>query len=208
MTDVDICNIALAYLGDEATVASINPPEGSAQADHCARFYPLAKRELLESFPWSFALRSETLAKYEVPKEAKYFDYAMPADCARLVDVRAEEYQPVTNRWRHVQFLTLSTGTRRFIRTMQPVAYAVFISTETAESDFSGAFAEALAWLLASKLAGALHGGQGGAEMARNCLVQAQLKADIAKLQDANQTNDQPLFHCGLTGFYQETRYE
>ena len=34
-SDVQICNIALAHLGDTATVASINPPEGSAQAEHC-----------------------------------------------------------------------------------------------------------------------------------------------------------------------------
>ena len=29
---VDICNIALSRLGDRATVTSIDPPEGSAQA--------------------------------------------------------------------------------------------------------------------------------------------------------------------------------
>ena len=42
-SDVDVCNLALAHLGDEATVASISPPEGSAQAGHCARFYPMAR---------------------------------------------------------------------------------------------------------------------------------------------------------------------
>ena len=31
-SEVDICNLALAHLGDAATVSSINPPEGSIQA--------------------------------------------------------------------------------------------------------------------------------------------------------------------------------
>ena len=39
----DICNMALGHLGDSATVASIDPPEGSAQAEHCARFYPMVR---------------------------------------------------------------------------------------------------------------------------------------------------------------------
>ena len=48
---VDICNQALSHLGDSATVASIDPPEGSAQAEHCARFYPAALAALLEMHP-------------------------------------------------------------------------------------------------------------------------------------------------------------
>ena len=47
-SEVDICNLALGHLGDNATVASLNPPEGSVQAQHCARFYPIARDALLE----------------------------------------------------------------------------------------------------------------------------------------------------------------
>lgn len=59
---VDICNLALARLGDSATVASIDPPEGSAQSEHCARFYPLARRQIFEAHNWSFLIRREKLA--------------------------------------------------------------------------------------------------------------------------------------------------
>ena len=48
---VTICNLALAHLGDSATVSSIDPPEGSAPAEHCARFYPVALGLLLEAHP-------------------------------------------------------------------------------------------------------------------------------------------------------------
>ena len=56
-TEVDICNMALSFLGDRATVTSINPPEGSAQAEHCARFYPMALNEMLAQARWSFATK-------------------------------------------------------------------------------------------------------------------------------------------------------
>ena len=59
---IDICNLALSHLGDTATVASIDPPEGSAQAEHCSRFYPVARDAMLELFNWKFATRRATLA--------------------------------------------------------------------------------------------------------------------------------------------------
>ena len=60
---VDICNLALAHLGDTATVASIDPPEGSAQSEHCARFYPIARDSLLEMHAWNFSMRRINLAQ-------------------------------------------------------------------------------------------------------------------------------------------------
>ena len=62
-SEVDICNLALAHLGDSATVASINPPEGSAQAEMCQRFYPIARDSLLEMHNWGFATRRKALAQ-------------------------------------------------------------------------------------------------------------------------------------------------
>ena len=56
-TEIDICNLALAHLGDDATIASIKPPEGSAQAEHAARYYPIARNSLLESHTWNFAAK-------------------------------------------------------------------------------------------------------------------------------------------------------
>ena len=52
---VDICNLALAHIGDDATVSSIDPPEGSAQAEHCKRFYAIARDTMLQMHNWNFA---------------------------------------------------------------------------------------------------------------------------------------------------------
>jgi hypothetical protein len=61
-SEVDICNLALGHIGDSATVSSINPPEGSAQAEHCSRFYPIARDSLLEMHNWGFATKRTNLA--------------------------------------------------------------------------------------------------------------------------------------------------
>ena len=60
-TEVDICNLALAHLGDDATIASIKPPEGSAQAEKAARFYPIARDTLLDMHTWNFAMKRATI---------------------------------------------------------------------------------------------------------------------------------------------------
>lgn len=74
-------------LGDEASVASIDPPEGSAQADHCARWYPIARDQVLEAHEWSFALRRIDLAQVAMPYTQWAYAYALPDDCLKLFAV-------------------------------------------------------------------------------------------------------------------------
>lgn len=83
---VDICNIALAHLGDAGNVASIDPPEASTQARYCARFYPLARDEVLESHTWRFNTRRKALNSVILPATVEgewAYAYALPADCLR-----------------------------------------------------------------------------------------------------------------------------
>ncbi|WP_347989918.1 hypothetical protein [Methylomonas sp. AM2-LC] len=55
-TQINICNLALAKLGDVANISSLT--DGSMQAVYCALFYPQALSVLLQRYAWSFALRS------------------------------------------------------------------------------------------------------------------------------------------------------
>lgn len=87
MSEVTICNLALSHLGDTATVASIKPPEGSPQAQFCARYYYVARNALLEMAPWGFATRRSVLAELQLGE----------ADC----DLRGP--------WRHVYALPSGT---------------------------------------------------------------------------------------------------
>ena len=85
---VTICNLALSHLGDTATVASIQPPEGSVQAEHCARFYPQALRSLLALHHWGFATRYEPLQRVDREGDARFaYVFALPAEALEMVAV-------------------------------------------------------------------------------------------------------------------------
>src|SRR5512135_2814386 len=86
-SDVDICNLALAQLGDAAAVQSINPPDQSAQAAHCARFYPVARDALLEMHTWGFATLRVALAQVSNPFPQWQYAYAAPSDAINYLEV-------------------------------------------------------------------------------------------------------------------------
>ena len=151
-SEVDICNLALARLGDNATVASIDPPEGSAQAEHCARFYAIARDSLLEMHAWKFATRRVQLAKLTVPSWDWSFAYAEPTGALKLLGVLSatasndDETQPYEAE--------SDANGAAIILTNQEDASLRFVARVTDTTKFSPLFVDALAWLLASYLAG------------------------------------------------------
>lgn len=182
---VDICNLALARLGDDATVASVEPPEGSAQAEHCARFYPIARDSLLEMHDWKFATRRVPLALLVETSSPWAYAYVQPANTIRIVsvlpptagsDVETEPYE----------METVADGTV-VVLTNVPNAVARYTVRVTDPTRFSPLFTDALATLLASYLAGPVLKGDAGKAEARAQLQHFQLQLGAAKVSDANQ---------------------
>ena len=86
-SDVDVCNTGLGYLGARAQISSISPPDGSVEAGYCARFYPIARREMIEAHPWAFATTRVALAAVANPSTVWAYAYALPADCIKPLRV-------------------------------------------------------------------------------------------------------------------------
>lgn len=82
-SDVDICNMALSHIGSDAVVSSIFPADGSVEAGHCARFYPIALGMLLEHHSWSFAKTRVLLAEVDNPSTTWSFAYGLPGNCLK-----------------------------------------------------------------------------------------------------------------------------
>lgn len=189
-SEVDICNLALARLGDNATVASIDPPEGSAQAEHCARFYAVARDSLLEMHAWKFATRRVQLAKLTVSSWDWSSAYAEPTGALKLLGVLSanssndEETQPYEAE--------SDANGAAIILTNQEDASLRFVARVTDTTKFSPLFVDALAWLLASYLAGPVLKGDAGAAMAKACLQSFMLAFSNAKVSDANQRKVRP----------------
>lgn len=184
---VEICNMALARLGDEATVASIKPPEGSAQAGHCAAFYPLARNTLLESHAWSFATERVHLAQlWNNPGWTEY-RYSIPSTSLRVLGVFPSSddlrYWPYEKAFE----VERSGDGSVVISTNVESAWARVIMAVPDPMKFPPQFVDALAWLLASYLAGPVLKGNTGAQAAQSMYKIHAAVAERARFADSNQ---------------------
>src|SRR5574343_1420487 len=90
-SEVDICNLALAHLGNVANVASINPPEQSVEASLCAIYYPAARDALLEMQPWGFATKRVALAQITESWPEWDYAYLQPADAVNIIAILSND---------------------------------------------------------------------------------------------------------------------
>ena len=187
-TEVDICNLALAHLGDDATIASLNPPEGSAQAEKAARFYPIARNTLLEMHTWNFASKRGNLALTTNSLEQWDYAYVAPADMMNPVAVISPTAQNdyatrmsagdtpgnltanfaptiVAGQYKPQKFAIEGN----LIYTNQENAMLRYQAFVTDPSLFSPLFVITLSWHLASMLAGPVIKGDQGAAEAKRC---------------------------------------
>lgn len=205
-SEVDICNLALGHLGDNATVASLDPPEGSAQAEHCARFYPLARDALLEMHDWNFATRRATLAEVTMDWTQWQYAYVQPADCLKVIAVHyptsTDDYsQPLVTPATLENVPELGQGIytpqpfvcetddegRNLIYTNVEDAIVRYIALVSDTTKFSPLFTIALTWHLAAMLAGPIIKGEAGRAEALRCQQMANGYLSRAMGSDSRQ---------------------
>lgn len=82
---VDICNLALANLGQEKIVAL---DDNTKKARLCNQFYPLLRNEVLREHPWNSATARISLAPLSTTPAFYFgFEYQQPADCLRVMQL-------------------------------------------------------------------------------------------------------------------------
>ena len=213
-SEVDICNVSLAHLGDTATVASLYPPEGSAQAEHCARFYPIARDTLLEMHAWSFATRRVVLPLLNVTIPTWRYVYQMPNDVINVMAVipydANDDYSnnmsypsqygynpeiiPAAGTYvpQNFSIETLTNGTQ-VLCTNQENAVLRYTAKVTDSTQFSPLFTISLTWLLSSMLAGPIIKGDMGAAEGKRCYQMFQGHFMEATQSDAVQRQIKPM---------------
>lgn len=182
---IDICNLALSRLGDSATVASIDPPEGSQQAEYCAQFYPIARDSLLEMHEWKFATRRASLALRDLPAWNWQYVYAVPTQCIKIISV-LPEHASIYDKSQNYDAETGPDG-NVIIYTNLAQASLRYLVRVTDTGRFSPLFVDALGWLLASHLAGPIYKGTEGARMAQAAYSGFRAVLSQAVVSDANQ---------------------
>lgn len=84
-SDVDIVNSALTKLG-EARITSLS--DNVKQAREMNAIYELRRDNLLRAYNWSFAMERTSLsASSDAPAWGYSYEYVLPADCVRVVQV-------------------------------------------------------------------------------------------------------------------------
>lgn len=189
-SEVEICNLALAHLGDEATVASIDPPEGSAQAEHCARFYPIARDALLEMHDWKFTTRRVTLAELDVESWNWAHAYAQPAGALRLLAVLPADAAPDAEG-HEFDTENKEDGTGLILTNLEDATLR-FTARVTDTTKFPPLVVDALARLLASYLAGPVLKGDVGKAEAKAQFAAFRTVLSQAMVSDANQRMVKP----------------
>lgn len=211
---VVISNLALARLGDEATVSGIEPPEGSDQAEHCALFFPIARRSLLEMYPWDFATQSLDLEQKSTTVRGWAYSYAKPANCIKVHAVLppgagddyslsgasrgviqsadgtiTTPYASGYNLYTPQPFkLETNYATKaQIILTNQAQAQAICTFDVEDTDAFSPLFDDTLAWLLASYIAGPIYKGKSGVEMSQFMLKSFLSFYGMATTSNASQ---------------------
>lgn len=149
---IDICNMALAHLGETPNLSSIDPPEGSAHAESCARFYPIARDVALEAINWPFAMTRVLVAELAPtnPASGWLFAYALPAGYVKAVGV----VQPGVMDDEQDSSLFIVEGQALYTNAEQ--ATLIYLQRMTDTTKWSASFGVAVSWLLASYLAGAV----------------------------------------------------
>ncbi len=205
--------MALSFLGDEATVVGITPPEGSAQAEHCQQFFPVARRAVLEMHAWGFATRGVTLTLQSETIRGWRQAYAEPSKCLKVLAVlppnAADDYSvagvnqgvvqstdgtifslpPGYNRYTPQAFrreVSHTTGVK-LILTNQEEAHAICLFDVEDTDLFTPLFDIACAKFLASLLAGPIYKGKTGSDMSERMLKHFQVFFSLAVESDAGQ---------------------
>ena len=196
-SEVDICNTALGHIGKDDQVSSISPPDGSTAAGYCARFYPIARREMLEIMKPEFAQKRRSLVEVTNPSQTWGYAYQYPSDCMKPVRIlTAGQFATVFNAPEAypggVTALWNEEATAHFKREGQmllahePDAVLLYVTDIVNPNIFTPTFVSALGFLLASYLSGPIIR---GAEGAKSSQSYRQLALQMAGSSAASQAN-------------------
>jgi hypothetical protein len=201
-SDVVICNLALSHIGADAVLSSINPPDGSVEAGYCARYYPVARQELIEMHAWGFAKTRVALAALSVNPSATWtYAYEAPSDMIQSQRILttstldAYGFFPFGGLLRADEVALFSErGSANFdiedgvVLTHEPDAVLLYTHDVIDTSKFTAGFTSALSFLVASYLAGPLIKGAEGTNAALKMRQVAERKAAQAAANDANSS--------------------
>lgn len=180
-TQVQICNLALAHLGQTGTTIANLVTDKGLTATQCRIHYDVAREFVLADHDWNFAEKVVYLADIGNPPQHWAYRYDYPSDCLKFRHINGDARTGRRPPFR----VMLTEGGQRCIVTDRRQAEGVYTADITNTTVFSPGFVEAFSWYLAAALAPALTGDVKKQEMA---LRVYQSFVGAAQRQDAQES--------------------
>ena len=173
-SDIDICNLALSHIGDSALVTSITGADNSIQATHCARFYPLARDQVLERHPWKFSIKHADLVAASVTLPDSWaYAYLLPDNCLAILNILNEDttygttYPVTPSGPMRVPFSVEVVGTTQVLFSNQSTVTLQYVEKNTDTTKYPASMVYTISLLLATYLAGPIIKGKAAIQMAQ-----------------------------------------
>lgn len=188
MNGVEVCNLALGYIGQGASrpIESITGSDTSEAARACVRLFQPSLDQMLRAWRWGFAMKAASLAMpagVEIP--GYRYAYTYPTDCLFLHGLCDESTDPTRDPSTLVPFKRFGL----YIASDLPDAWALYTVRLADTSTADPLFNEALAWHLAEKLAIHL---KADPRMAQYAGERARVALSIAQSAAANEAGHDP----------------
>lgn len=179
---VSVYNMALGWLGgDQLPTSEAAWDDSDPIGRLCKNLFPEVLRQCLEAHEWSFAAKSETLArKPEAAREGWMYRCALPSDCLRPLRLEGCGL-PLTGPAFIIEGIDILCN-------VDP-ARMLYIGHVQDPKRWPPTFTSALSWGLASILATANNNDQ---RVQQNCLQRHQMALEEAWALDQQTQNEPP----------------
>lgn len=202
-SEISICNMALSRIKISQRITSFN--DKSEAAVNCGLWYPNCRDSLIKSAPWDFARTSVALAVDPVTTFPGWkYAYQFPSNCLQAMAVmgstgmRVGSISWATWFWPGLytnygvpkipfQVIQNASGTGKTIVTDITNAYLYYIAQVTLATMFDQLFVDALAWDIASEIAGPMRADAQWSKLATQMAKSSWLDALEQMMQQMQQ---------------------
>jgi hypothetical protein len=189
-SEAEIANQALSALGLDADIQALGDTDANSRA--CNLFYAQTRDGVLRDFPWPFANKVAVLTLVAGTPNEWGYQYRYPSDALAIwrilpygVDTATMGRQEYPDT--RIRYSVSRDATGRLIWTFMEDAWVEYTMKVTDVAMFPPDFTDALAYLLAIKVAPRLAGAVEGAKMAAALLPLYQWSIARAKANAANE---------------------
>lgn len=212
----EVCNVALTSIGAKARIANLQTDQ-SEEGSRCRRFYPVARKMLLQRCSWSFATRrTELAAVTDARTEEWAYAYGIPDNSVRVFAVLPPNAgddvsvhgasgaisRSTTGLYTAGDIVTGYTPQKFTVEQTADGHQVIYTNVENAVArynvlvtdvtQYSPQFLHALSMQIAALLAGTTIRSEDGTFIAQALTGQVERSLGEAKMTDAVQHNPKP----------------